>query len=208
MRKMVMGMATALALVIIAVPAMTTAQTDSASDTASDQATDRQARIDAFKERVTTRLTAAQERRIANACKAAQGKVTSLQNNLTTAVEKRRSAYANVSDKLEEIVRKLQAASVDTTELEAAITEMNRQAAAVVSAIESYSATLADLAGMDCEADPQGFQAALTVAREQRTALVGQVQGLRDYINGTIKPNLQAIREQLTNDSANGSEES
>ena len=221
MRKVLVGVSAAFLLFAVAVPGVVYAQDDSAAsqdqttdqatndgaisaqDQASDRAAERAARIEANKQRVTDRLSVAEERRIGAACSAAQEKVAALQGNLGEAIENRRSAYADISAKLDEVVRKLHAASVDTTGLEAAITEMNTQSSAVLAAAEAYQSTLADLAAMDCASDPNGFQATLTVAREQRATLVAQAQTLRDYITVDIKAILQAIREQLaTNDAA------
>ena len=221
MRVKVLGAAVVMVFAIAVAPTVVIAQSNDtsvdttttvdeasdATDQTTDRASDRQARIEDYKRQATDRLTAAQERRIANACSAAQAKVAAVQTNTSGAIERRRTAYANISEKLAEIVRKLQAGSVDTTELEASIQEMERLAAAVVTAAEAYQATIADLAEMDCAADPEGFQAALSVARQQRATVVAQAQALRDYISGTLKPLLQSIREQLTSDATDGAEE-
>jgi len=220
MKKIFAGVLTIVMMSAVVLPSAVIAQEDSTSSSeaetsqstvdsagslserATNRAAARDARIADYKQRVTDRLSATEERRIVAACKAAQVVVAKLQSNLSTAIERRKDAYANVSEKLAEVVRKLKVASVDTTELEDAVTEMERQAAAVIVAAEEYSATLTDLTEMDCEADPSGFKAALVVAREQRAAVVSQAQSLKEYVKVNIKAILQKIREQLANDAA------
>lgn len=157
----------------------------------------RQERIDQYKDRVSERLTAARERRIANGCKAAQGKVTSLQNNLARAVENRKGVYAKINERLSSLVLSLQAASVDVTELEEAIASIEMQSNEIVEKIALYRATLEDLAAMDCAADPEGFAAALSVAREQREDVLFAIDGLKSYITVDVKIILDIVRELL-----------
>lgn len=197
-QKLVAAVAACAFLVALVAPAAVSAQTDGSTDESADTtATDRTKRIEAYRQRVTDALSQAEERRIAGLCVAAQAVVGRLQTNLDTVIENRRSRYAVVADKLNELVRKLQAAEVDTTELEAVIAELDALADTVVEAVTEYQTTLTDLAEMDCEADPSGFKAALSAAREQRAEIITSAQGVRSYFVDTIKPLLQTIREQL-----------
>lgn len=220
MRKTLLLSMSAAMLLVVSMPAVVRAQTDNVNDqtdtatttdadttdsTAADRAAGRAARIDAYKTQVSDAITATEERRIAAACKAAQTVISRLQTNLEEAITKRTRVYNNVTEKLKTIVERLQAASVDTNELETAITEMERQIAAVLDMVRTYQATLFDLAEMDCEADPAGFKAALAVARQQRTELVSLAQTLREYITVTIKDILQRLRDSLASDTTDSS---
>ncbi len=176
-----------------------TTQNEASEDTPSgtDRASGRQDRIDKYKEKVTEKLSAAKERRITNGCKAAQGKVTSLQNNLSRAITNRKDIYTNIKERLDAVVVKLQAASIDTAELEVAIADIETQSSAVMEKIETYKATLEDLAAMDCTVDPTGFAAALSAAREQRTEIVTMAQALKSFVQDDVKAILQTIRQDL-----------
>ena len=123
--------------------------------------------------------------------------MTSYENNLKSAVSKRQGNYKTVSSKLQELEVKLEAASIDTTNLKAAIAEVDAKAAAIAQAATDYQTALTDLASMDCVTDPTGFKAALSAAREKRAVVLADVQALKDYINANVKELLKTLRGQL-----------
>lgn len=170
--------------------------TSDSSDT--DRASDRQTRIDAIKDRITDRLSAAEERRVAGVCKAAQTIVNRLQENLNTATENRSAKYTEVIEKLNTLLTRLQETTADTSALEAAITEIDSQANALVAAINSYQLLLDDLASMDCEEDPSGFKAVLSDARTTRGNLVAQAMTLKTYVTEDVRTILSTIKDQLS----------
>lgn len=214
MKKILMGVAASYLCVAGFMPAVAAAQDDATNSSNSeetseqkpvddattdvaDKSTKRKERIEEYKKSVTDKISAAKEKRLASVCKAAQGKVTSHENNVSKAITNRKGIYENISSRLTKVIEKLKAASIDTTELEAALTEVETQSAAIVAAAEEYQTTLADLAEMDCTVDPAGFQAALTAAREQRAALVELAKALKQYIQQDVKSILQTIKQQL-----------
>lgn len=182
----------------------TTAKTEAQTDD-STESTQRDKRIDLYKKQFSEKLTQTQQKKLGTVCKSAQGKVTSYHNNLKSAVQKRSGHYETITGKLEELKTKLEAASIDTTELEAVMTEIDAKVAAIAQAATDYDTALSDLAAMDCATDPAGFRAALSVAREKRAALLNEIQGLKDYVNSTVKTLLKSLREQVAN-SSNGEE--
>jgi chromosome segregation ATPase len=165
--------------------------------TNSSDAEKRDARIKAIKEKAEAKITAAEERRVAGRCIAAQKTVENLQTKMNTVVENRREKYSEITSKLENLVVKLQAASVDTVELEAAIAEVNADVDTALTNIEAYNTSLTDLVGMDCESDPAGFKALVDSAREQRKEIISSHGQLRSRINDSVKPVLQALRERI-----------
>lgn len=212
MKKLIITMAMILPLSFLApgfvsaqddnVATEDTVQTDAAGN--SDKAARQAERLEAYKEKAAERLTAAEERRITGACKAAQTKTARLTSEVDSIAQKRRNAYDSVSTKLADITAKLIAAGVDTTELSAAVDEFNVQATAFLAAIDAYKVTISDLSEMDCELDAEGFKAALSAAKEQRVALISSSQALRVHLNDNIKPVLTAIRASLAADTTEG----
>lgn len=178
--------------------------TNSADDTddAVDDSKNRTTRIGEYKKRFSEKLTQAQQKKITNVCKASQGKVTSASNNLKNAVERRKGHYQTISTKIDDLIVKLEAASIEATELKAAKTEIDAKAAKIAQAATEYETALSDLSTMDCATDPTGFKAALTVAREKRAALLSEVQALKEYVNTTVKDLLKSVRTQLENNTS------
>jgi hypothetical protein len=169
----------------------------------------RDARIKAIKEKAEARISAAEEKRVAGKCKAAQTIVGNLQTKMNTVVENRREKYTEITSKLQNLVEKLQAANVDTAELEAAIASVDTDVTASIALIEAYNTSLTDLAKMDCESDPAGFKALIDAARAQRTEIISSHGNLKARINDSVKPIMQALREsiQLSNTAGEGGDQ-
>ncbi len=165
--------------------------------TVDGRAAERDARIDKYRKNVTDRLSATDERRVAGVCKAAQNIVDRLQSNLDSVIEKRQQTYASVGDKLSSASDQLEAAGLDVTELNRLISQLQADAQAVITLARDYQQILTDLAALDCEADVEGFRAALGAARSARTELVTAARGLKAFVNDSIKPEVQSLREQL-----------
>ncbi len=162
-----------------------------------DKAATRADRLQQYKDKLQDKLTVAQERRIQGACKAAQTITTKLAANIERVRANRKSAYDNVNSKLKEVVAKIRATDVDTTELDAAIVTLKSKMDAFMGAVDTYQTTVSDLSEMDCQADPSAFKAALESAKSQRVALVSSSQDIRLYVNNTIKPILKTIKDTL-----------
>lgn len=177
-------------------PSTNTTDTDKTTESETESA-DRSKRIDAYKKKMTEKLTQAQQKKLTSVCKSSQGKVTSFQDNLKSAVEKRQGHYKTINSKLQELETKLEAASIDTTELKSVMAEIDTKAAAIAQAAADYETALSDLSSMDCTTDPTGFKAALSAAREKRAAVLTQVQALKEYVNSTVKDLLKKLRAQL-----------
>jgi len=180
-------------------PTITTQQTDSEEEPSSDDSvTKREERLARYKEKLEERLSAAEERKIRNSCKAAQVITGKLAQNADTVRAVRERAYTQVNEKLTNLVEKLQAASVDTTELEAAIESMAEITEEFFAAMEEYQTAIDDLSAMDCEENPEEFKAALEEAKRLRVTVISSSQSLRKYANETLKPILQSIRAELS----------
>ncbi len=175
----------------------TSAENPSDHLTAEEKAQKLQERITAAKEKAASRVSVAQERRLAGLCKASQTIIEKVQSNTGTFLENRQAKYTAISDKFNLLARKLAAAGADTTELNTAITEMEVKSSTNSTALNDYATSLNDLTEIDCASDPSGFKAILETARLQRQEVLSQTMSVRTYINETIKPILQGIRTSL-----------
>lgn len=212
MKRIISGAFALFLFVAVASPSTVVAQQEaevleetSSSPTASD--TSRADRIQKYKEKSEERLSALKARKLVAVCKSAQGKVASAQFQYNSVVKKRTATYDNVTNRLNNLVEKLQKAAVDTTLLEASILEFDGFATTAVASLEQYDQMISDLVEMDCEADPEGFQAALTAARMQRSEAITQSKALKSYAQEQIKPILQDIRIELEDRKDNNNED-
>lgn len=157
----------------------------------------REKRLQEYKEKRTTKLTAAQEQQLKAKCQGAQVVTQKLVDNAEKVKTLREAQYGKVSSKLTQLVERLKMAKVETAEIEKAVSGFSEQSTAFLTAIDSYKTTLDDLSEMECATDPVAFRAALEEAKTQRVALVKSSQDLRKYYNETIKPALQVLRAKL-----------
>jgi hypothetical protein len=204
MKKIITGLAVFI-FVAVAVPSAVSAQqnnpvtnsNNTTTQSSEDKDTERQLRIEEAKKN-EVRITATEERRIAGLCKASQTVVARVQTKMQKTAETRTTRYEAVSKKLDTLVAKLKAASIDTTELEAAIAVMDEKIATHLSTLLiNHQTALADLAEMDCASDPSGFKALLSEVRSQRAALVDQANELKSLVTVEVKTILNKIKIQL-----------
>ena len=208
------GILIAVFTLTLLIPAAVYAQADLQSEQTADstaQTTDAvddstsrerlQDRLDDYKQRVEERLSLAEERRIARLCTNAQAVVARLESNLASARENRSDAYSGIYDRLNSLVEKLDAASIDTTELNRIILSFKEDSDEVVAKVEAYQQIVNDLIAMDCQEDPAAFKAALDIARQERNSLVNLSSTFKNSFKEAIKAELQNIRQSLSNSS-------
>lgn len=153
-----------------------------------------------IKQRVTdlnVKLNSTEERRVKDRCKNAQTAVKTLSNRVKGTETSRNEIYQNLRDRLDNLVTKLNTQNVDTAALTQQITVLEQKITTFKTDLASYKQALSDLENMDCQADPTGFKASLEAARKQRENLNNLIKDIRTYVQDTIKPTLQTIRDQL-----------
>lgn len=181
-----------LAPVIVA--GVTTAQTDDSETTSTSEARD--ARIAERKAAMQTRLTTAQQTRVRARCKAAQTVLVAYQKRVDAFEKNRTQAHEKILNKLNEIITNV-GDEADTTSLQTATAELKTKTDALDAALAEYKQSVADLAELDCVADPTAFQATLVDVRTERAELAKQAGEVRAYVNSSIKPLLVELRQAL-----------
>ena len=165
--------------------------------TATDDSQARAQRLADRKTELKTKLSSTEQKHLKTVCKAAQGKASSISDQGKNLGATRDKIYATIIDKLNALVTKLKAKSVDTTELQTEITNLQGQITAFNSDAATYQQDISDLVAMDCGTDPTAFQATLDATRSAREKLLQDGTGIKAYVTSTIKPTLQKIHDQL-----------
>ncbi len=189
--------------VVLAVENSTTAKTtttDSSTTQMTHTMTTKQTlaeRIADHKAAMKIKITAAQKQRLQTKCKASQGKLSSAGQRINGLETSRTQVYKNIIDRLTKLSDKLKEKGIDTTELNTDIKSLQTKIDTFNTDLTGFKQVVGDLATMDCEADPEGFSAALEAARSDRQQVHDDAQGVRTYIDETIKPLLKTIRSKL-----------
>lgn len=158
-------------------------------------------RLKQRKELLKTRLSTAQKTRIQNKCKNSQGHLGRLKGKIHGLETSRGQVYDNLLNRLEKFSAKLTDKGLDSTELDANIVTLKEKIETFNTNLANYKQAVADLAEMDCEADPEAFQASLDTARDLRQTLHESGQDIRTFVKETIKQTLKDIRAQISGES-------
>jgi len=175
----------------------TTSSDDSTTVSTDTSTTTLQDRIEKHKTDLKLALTKAEEKKLELACKPAQTVVKGVENKVNGALSSRYKAYDNLNSHLTDIIAKLKAAGLDTTELTSEQTILATKIATFKTAAAAYKQALDDTKALDCATDPTGFKASLENARNLRTTLSKDLTDIRNYVTSTIKPTLVTLRSQL-----------
>jgi hypothetical protein len=208
MKKLLILPISLVFLFTVATPLIGFAQTDETQIETTTQAEDpavaetdkkeqkesRGKRIEAAKEKQTVRLDESQKKRLAARCKPAQAKIAVAKNRVKGLSTSRSQVYKNLKNRLDGVVDKLTENSIDTTELEASITELQTKINRFNTNLDAYNLSLTDLELMDCEADTEGFKAALEQSREQIKALKAESETIHTFLKEDIKTILKALK--------------
>jgi hypothetical protein len=156
-----------------------------------------QERLAKRKEEAKTKLTKAQEKRLTARCKAAQGLIQSISANAKQANTSRSEVYSKVVARMTKLSASLKSQGVDTTKLDADITELTTLVTTFETSMVDLRQSAVDLSGMDCATDPSGFKASLESLRKSRETVAKNSADIRAYIKDTLKPELETIKVGL-----------
>lgn len=168
------------------------ATTESSGDTA-----ELKKRLEERKARLKTKLTILEQNRLQNRCQNSQGKFSSLNGRIKGIETSRTQVYGALIDRLTALESRLETHGADTTKLQADIDALKAKIETFNTDLAAYKQTVADLAAMDCKADPAGFKASLETARAALQKVKQDAADIRTYVNETVKVTLKDIRSQL-----------
>ncbi len=161
---------------------------------------DLEARKEAYKVALKTKITASVATRIKLRCLAVQANLQTFSAKVGTVKTNRETAYNNVLKELDKLVKGLQNQGYDTTKLEEHIATLAGHVDEFESAIREYKQTVEDLTVIDCTKDPTSYKAALEAARRQHLEIIGIVQAIRADVINSIKPVLSQVRQDVLSD--------
>jgi hypothetical protein len=162
----------------------------------------------AITDRVTKRknllklqLTSDKSKKLIKNCTDAQKLIKSINAQDINKAAKRKQVYTNISTRLNIVVQGLSMRSIDTTELKSLQEQFNTTANQYLVDASTYKTTMEDLSEMDCVADPTGFAATLSTARQLRTTLaseVGQVKAIKSQISQSVTKAADLVNSSST----------
>lgn len=143
------------------------------------------------------KLTTAEQTKLKGKCVAAQAVLKGVNEKVSNNAANHSKKFTDLSKKLTSLSAKLKAQGLDTTKLDSEITELNAKITAYKTNLASYKLTISDLTKVGCAQDPAAFKASLQTARTLKEKVKTEVSDIRTYVNGTIKPTIVELRQQL-----------
>lgn len=156
-----------------------------------------QQRLEKRKSEQNIKLSAADQVRLKQRCKSAQGQITSLDARLKGALAARNQAYDEVVARLEKLAASLKDNGGDAGALTNAINDLRVRVEQFKTNGRNLELLMSDLAAMDCAADPLAFKSSLETARAQIVKIAKSTQDIHAFINNDVKPKLQQLRASL-----------
>jgi uncharacterized coiled-coil protein SlyX len=118
---------------------------------------------------------------------------------INAAIAKQTATYDKHDAKVEALIAKAKAAGADTTKAEADLQAWEGQTTAVKNARSQVITDLNALKGLQCADQKDQYKQGLANAKIQLQDIRTLQNNKKAYFTSTIKPDLQAIRDQLKN---------
>lgn len=155
-----------------------------------------QQRVAQRKNELKTKLDAVTQARITARCKAAQTVLKNMQQRGQTGLSQRVGKYDTVSNKLSNLVEKLEGTQTDSTALKQVQAKFSAAVTTFKKDLAAYNQSLDDALAMDCAADPAGFKATLDSLRAQRAQLAKDAAAIKKLQPELVKA-LASVRKAL-----------
>lgn len=189
-------------------PVSTTATQQAKPPLTAQQKAELKLLVDKRKADMKIKLSTAEKKRLQSRCKNSQGSLSSLQGRIAGIKTSREQVYDNLTTRLTTLSEKLKSHDIDTATLDSQVIALQERIVTFKADLTAYELAIGDTATMDCASDPEAFKASLETTRAAREKVNIDGNGIRTYVNDTIKVTLKQLREQLaaTNAKTEGEE--
>lgn len=198
-RRIYVVLASGLFLALALLVGSTAAQRQpSEADDASAQATGTlEERTNQRKQARQIQLDPTQQQHIQTHCQASQLHLSRVSDRILGTTIRRKQTYDSLISRLSGLSEKIQATQVATADYDKIVQELQSKVQAFYTTVDNLEIAVNDLANLDCQADPVGYQATLEEARSLRTQTVQNMSDVSNYLRSSLKPELQDIRNQV-----------
>lgn len=191
-----------LALIVICLfmlPAAVLAHGEN-EDAAADQAARREAAQE-FRQELQANLMAelseARAQRIVARCEALKTNVSQRSQRITAVQEARSQVVANLAMRLETFSARVQAAGLSVEALNEDVESLKTLSGELETLWTTYGESLTTLSEAECDAEADGFHAALEAAKSAHTDIRVKYKEIKDFIQSEIKHDLEDLRAEL-----------
>jgi hypothetical protein len=132
-------------------------------------------------------------------CETLTSKIDGHITKITTGINKQAAIYDKHDAKISQLITKAKEAGVDTTKAEANLQIWKDQTVAIKDGRNQVISSLTTIKGQQCADQKEQYKQGLESAKSQLRSLRDLQNQKKAFYRSTIKPDLQALRDQLNN---------
>lgn len=160
---------------------------------ADERKAEREARIE--------ELSVERQNRIEERCVAAQTILETKLARVEVFEARHAERYGLLLERMNAFVERLEHNDIDASVLKGSVEELGTMVDAYFADLAELKAAIGDAIEIDCAADPEAFHLALEDAKLEVDEAKAAWQAVHDYVKGSVREVLQAIRDSLSLDS-------
>lgn len=152
-----------------------------------------------WQERAQERPNARQERmenRVERRCDIVNKRIDERINRYKQHSDDVEARMARVTDRMNEFVNRLESKGYDVSKVRADLTKLEEMRNTRRSLYTAFISELEETKQFDCGDSEGAFKTALSEARTALTKWRDQIKANREFIKNTLRPDLQALKEQ------------
>lgn len=152
-----------------------------------------------WQERAQERQNARQERmenRVERRCDIVNKRIDERINRYKQHSDDVEARMARVTDRMNEFVNRLESKGYDVSKVRADLTKLEEMRNTRRSLYTAFISELEETKQFDCGDSEGAFKTALSEARTALTKWRDQIKANREFIKNTLRPDLQALKEQ------------
>lgn len=176
---------------VLMIPGLETAQTQAPNATIEE-------RIKERRESIKTKIDAQRSQAITRSCQNIQTRASFSAERISEVKTERLEKYQKISSIFEELSDSINAAGIDTTEIDEEIEIYNEMLSKFSEYIENLALSLEDLENIDCANSPQEVEDALTDARNNQKDAKNEALKIKAQIEENISELLDQIITELS----------
>ncbi|HAV11396.1 MAG TPA: hypothetical protein DCX32_02530 [Candidatus Moranbacteria bacterium] len=139
-------------------------------------------------------------------CEAAQKRISTKAGQLENNRAMYQRVYGNMDSRLTRLVARLDEAGLETAQLKTELATLKTMTAKLYADYDAFIATFKTTETAACEQTKEGFKAQFEGVRAQVALIRADRAAIKDFFNTNIKPELQALKAQLPEETAETTE--
>lgn len=142
-------------------------------------------------------ISAAERAMIITKCQTVQNKLEIIENGLSQQLQQRIDTYSNIQQQLQAVKLRMMRQGADASEADLLTGEIQQALNNFTIQANNYGTALDDLVNVNCQQNPEEFEAGLVVMRQQRAELLKDASSLKSIIDSSYNGIFEQLKDRL-----------